>query len=79
MHHYQPVAVNDGVVHIVRDHHCGKLVFGDDFIAQGENLCRGFGVESRRVLVEKQKLRLLERCHEQGQSLPLTARKQTDL
>ena len=69
----------DSVLHVVGYHHCGEIVFLDDAVGKLENLCSRSRVESRRVLVKKQKLRLLHRCHEQSQSLTLTAREETDL
>ena len=41
MHHNQPVAVNDRIVHIVRDNHRHEVVFFDQTVAQGQNLGGG--------------------------------------
>lgn len=59
VHHDEAVAVNDGVLHVVGDHHGGELVFAHDAVRQLEHLGRRRGVERRGVLVEQQQLRLL--------------------
>ena len=71
--------MNDGVLHVVGDHHSGELVFAHDAVRQLEHLGRRRGVERRGVLVEQQQLRLLQGGHEQRQRLALAAGEQADL
>ena len=79
VHHDEAVAVNDGVLHVVGDHHGGELVFAHDAVREFEHLGRRRGVERRGVLVEQQQLRLLQGGHEQRQRLALAAGEQADL
>ena len=79
VHHDEAVAVNDGVLHVVGDHHGGELVFAHDTVRELEHFSRRRGVERRGVLVEQQQLRLLQGGHEQRQRLALAAGEQADL
>ena len=63
----------------MRDHERGQVVLVDNLLGQIEHLRGRLGVEGRGVLVEQQQARLGERCHEQGECLPLATRKQADL
>ena len=69
----------DGVAHIVCDHQRGQPVFGHDAVGQLQHLGGGGGVECGGVLVEQEKLRLLQRRHQQRQRLALAAGQKADL
>ena len=62
VHHDQAIAVYDSIVHIVRDHQRGEMIFADQLIGDLQHLCRRFGVECRGMLVKQKYLRLFERC-----------------
>ena len=79
VHHDQTVAQTDSVIHVVRNHERGQMVFVDNLLGQVEHLRGRLGVEGRRVLVEQQQARLGERGHQQGECLALAAREQADL
>ena len=77
VHHDEAVAVLDGILHIVGDHHGGQMVFFHDLGRKGQHLERGLGVQRGGVLVQQQELGLVHGGHQQGQSLTLAAGKQT--
>ena len=79
VHHDQPVAVGNGVFHVVGDHERRQTVFLDDLVRQLQNLCCRRRVERCGVLVKQQQLRLLQRRHQKRQCLPLTAGQKPDL
>ena len=79
MHHYEAVAVFDGVLHIVRYHEGGKFVFMNDLVAQRQHVRSGFRVERRSMFVKEQHLRFSQRCHKKRDCLTLTAGKKPDL
>ena len=76
VHHDEAVAVFDGILHVVGDHHGGQMVLLHDACREGEHLQSRFGVQCSGVLIEQQELRLVHGSHQQGQRLPLTAGKQ---
>ena len=76
VHHDQAVAVFDGILHVVGDHHGGQVVFLHDACREGKHLQRRFGVQCGSVLVQQQELGFVHGSHQQGQRLPLTAGKQ---
>ena len=53
MHHYQAVAVQYRVAHVVRDHHRGQLIAADNFVGGVQHLGCGLGVERGCVLVQQ--------------------------
>ena len=53
VHHYQAVAVQYRVAHVVRDHHRGQLIAADNFVGGVQHLGRGLGVERGCVLVQQ--------------------------
>ena len=71
--------MDDSVPHIVGDHQRGQLLLTNDAFRHFQYLGRRFGIQSGGVLVQQQQLRLLQRCHQQGQRLTLTAGKQPHL
>ena len=79
MHHDEAVAVGDGVLHVVGDHHGHQVVLLDDLPGELEHLCGGAGIQRGGVLVQQQELGLLERGHQQGQRLTLSAGEQAHL
>ena len=79
MHHDEPVAMGNGVLHVVGDHHGGQILIPDDAVGGVQHLLCGLGVQCRRVLVQQQQLGLAQGGHEQGQCLTLAAGEQTDL
>ena len=79
IHHDQTVAVLDGVLHVVRDHHGGEVVARNDLLGDLKHLVCGLRVERRSVFVEQQQIRLAQRRHQQRQRLTLTAGEQADL
>ena len=60
VHHDQAVAILNGILHVVGDHHGGEMVFLHDFGREGQHLERGLGVQRSGVLVQQQELGLLE-------------------
>ena len=76
VHHDQAVAVLDGILHVVGDHHGGQVVFLHDLGREGQHLERRLGVQSGGVLIQQQELGLVHGSHEQGQCLTLTAGQQ---
>ena len=76
VHHDEAVAVFDGILHVVGDHHGGQMVLLHDARRKGKHLQRRFGVQCGGMLIQQQKLRLVHGSHQQGQRLPLTAGKQ---
>ena len=58
VHHDQPVAVGNGITHIVGDHHGGQVVLFHDPLGGLQHLCGGLGVQGGGVLVQQQQLRL---------------------
>ena len=79
IHHNQPVAVGDGVLHIVGDHQRGQLSLLNKAVGKLQHLGSGFGVQGGGVLIQQQHLRLFHDGHQQGKRLPLPAGKQPDL
>ena len=79
VHHDQPVAVGNGVTHIVGDHHGGQVVLFHDPLGGFQHLCGGLGVQGSGVLVQQQQLRLLQGGHQQRQGLTLAAGEQAHL
>ena len=79
MHHDEPIAVGNGVLHVVGDHHSGQLLISDDAVGGVQHLLRCFGIQRRCMLVQQQQLGLAQGGHEQGQCLTLAAGEQTDL
>ena len=79
VHHNQPVAVRDGIPHVVRDHQCRQMRLPDDALRRVQHLLRCLRIERRRVLVQQQNLRPLQGRHQQRQRLPLSAGQQPDL
>ncbi|CAN4072443.1 hypothetical protein HHFLNI_HHFLNI_10330, partial [Dysosmobacter welbionis] len=73
VHHDEPVAVDDGVLHVVSDHHGGEAVFLHDPVGESQNLGGGLGVQGGSVLVQQQKLGPLQRGHQKRQRLALAA------
>ena len=69
----------DGVLHIVRDHERGQMVFGDDGVGELEHLGGCRRIEGGGVLVEQEQPGILQRRHEKRQRLPLAAGQQSDL
>ena len=67
------------VLHVVRDHERGQIVARDDFLGNLKHLVRRLGVERRGVLVQQQKVGLLQRRHQKRQRLTLAAGQQADL
>ena len=59
MHHDEAIAQADSIVHVVRDHKGREVILLDDFLGKGKDLSSGFGVKRRRMLVEREHLRLL--------------------
>ena len=55
----------------------GDLLFSHDALGQLQHLFGGGGVQCGGVLVQQQQLGGDQRCHEQGQRLPLAAGKQS--
>ena len=78
VHHYEAVAVFDGVLHIVRYHEGGKFVFMNDLVAQRQHVRSGFRVERRSMFVKEQHLRFSQRCHKKRDCLTLTASAQQE-
>ena len=76
VHHDQAVAVLDGILHVVGDHHGGQVVFLHDLGREGQHLERRLGVQSGGVLIQQQELGLVHSSHKQGQCLALTAGQQ---
>ena len=54
VHHNDPVAEVDGLVHRVRDHECGELVPLDDFVAEADDLVGALRIERGGVFIEQQ-------------------------
>ena len=79
VHHDEPVAIGNGVTHIVGDHHGGQVILFHDALCRLQNLGGGLWIQGGGVLVQQQQLRLLEGRHQQGQCLALAAGKQADL
>ena len=76
MHHDKAVAVLDGVLHVVGDHHGGQVVLLNDLRREGQHLEGGLGVEGGGVLVQQQELGLVHGGHQEGQRLTLAAGQQ---
>ena len=79
IHHHQPVAIGNGIAHIVGDHHGGQVIFFHNSLGSFQHLGGGLGIKSRGVLVQQKQVGLFQRCHQKGQSLTLTAGQQADL
>ena len=78
MHHDQPVAVGNGMTHVVGDHQCGQLIFRNQTLGGVQYFFRRFGIQRGRMLVQQEEPRLLQCGHQQRQGLPLSAGKQPD-
>ena len=65
--------MDDGVLHVVSDHHGGEAVFLHDPVGESQNLGGGLGVQGGSVLVQQQKLGPLQRGHQKRQRLALAA------
>ena len=78
MHHYKPVAVSQSVVHIMRYHKRGQIVFLYDFVRKIEYFFRRFRIESGGMFVKQKQIGAYKRRHQQRQSLSLPARKSSD-
>ena len=53
VHHDKPVAMGDGIPHIVGDHQGGKVVPLDDLLCSVQNFGRCLGVQGGGVLVQQ--------------------------
>ena len=69
----------DGVPHVVGDHQGGQVVLFNDAVRGVQYLGGSLGVQSRRVLVQKQQLGLNEGGHQQRQCLALAAGQEAHL
>jgi hypothetical protein len=49
------------------------MILLHDLLGCFQNLGCGLGVKGCCMLIQKQKLRFLQSCHQEGQRLPLTA------
>ena len=64
MHHDQSVAVIDGILHVMSDHHGGQMIFINQLLRYFKDFCRRFGVKSGGVFVQQQDLRLFDGSHQ---------------
>ena len=76
MHHDEAVAVYDGILHVVGDHHGSQVVIGNDLVGNLKHFGGCLRIERCGVLVSKQKPRFLDGGHEQCDRLALTAGQQ---
>ena len=63
-------------MHVVGDHEAGDLFLRHDALGQLQHFLGGGRVQGGGVLVQQEELGGDERCHQQGQRLPLAAGKQ---
>ena len=73
VHHDDPVAEMDGLVHGVGDHQGGELVAGDDVVGEPDDLVGALGVEGGGMLVEEEQFGLEPGGHEEREGLALAA------
>ena len=71
--------MDDGVPHVVGDHHRRQMVFADNLIRHGKHLFRSLRVKGRGMLVQKEYLGLFQSCHQKRQCLALAAGKKAYL
>jgi len=69
VHHDQAVAVLDGILHVVGDHHGGQVVFLHNLGREGQHLERRLGVQSGGVLIQQQELGLVHGSGEEKKNL----------
>ena len=79
VHHNQPVADGNGVLHIVGNHNGSQVISGHDLLRQIQHLLGGLRIQRCRVLIQQQHLGLLQSGHQQGHCLALTAAEQAHL
>ena len=79
VHHDEPVAVGNGILHIVGDHQGGEVALRHKTVGKLQHLGGGFGVQGGGVFIQQQHLGLFHNGHKQGKRLPLAAGKQADL
>ena len=78
MHHDQPVAHLERLVHIVGDHQGSQSLLLHDLARQSGDQLGALRVQGGGVLIEQQHFGPGIGGHQQTQSLPLTTRKQSD-
>ena len=69
----------NGIVHVMRNHQRCQSVLSDDPVGCFQNLRRRLRIKRRRMLVQKQNLRLLHGRHQKSQCLSLSSGKKSDL
>ena len=69
----------NGIVHVMRNHQGSQSVLSDDPVGRFQNLRCRLRIKRRRMLVQKQNLRLLHGRHQKSQSLSLSSGKKSDL
>ena len=79
IHHNQPIAIGNGITHIVGNHQSRQPVLLHDPLRRLQHLGCGFGIQGRSVLIQQQKLWLLNGSHQQRQCLTLATGEQADL
>ena len=72
-HHDQAVAVSNGVLHVMCDHQCSKVIAVDNPVCDIQHLGSCVGVKGCSMLLKKEKLWLLKGCHEKRKCLSLTS------
>ena len=77
-HHERAVSELQSLIHIVGDHQAGDFLLSNDIFRQLQYFFSCSRIEGGSVLIEQQKLRRDEGCHEQGERLALTAGEKSD-
>ena len=74
----QTIPMTDGIFHVVGNHHSRQTMFFNNLIGQCKHRRRSLRVEGSRVLIQKQQIRFLQGCHQQGDRLTLSSGQKTD-
>ena len=69
--------MDNGILHIMGNHQGRKLVTVDNHLCGLQNFCCSLRIKCSSMLIQKQQLWLLQRCHQKSQRLSLSTREQT--
>ena len=79
MHHDEPVAHGEGLLHVVGHHEGGQGTALHHLGGQAGDERGPLGVQRRRVLVQQEDRRVIEGGHDEAERLTLTAGEQPNL
>ena len=73
MHHYHAVSVLNGVTQVMSYHYGSYFLFFYDLVSELHDDLGCLRVEGSCMLIEDQEVYRCERCHDEGERLPLSA------